>query len=117
MSEHCNSDIDQYDTLLRAMDEGLLVTVNNTDYAGTPSFELRVVDSRDDETRVTLTSPGGRRYRIHRDRHGELIYSEFTDDGLSYEGDVVTFEVVGLDERTHNTTTNRSGATNSETGP
>lgn len=94
---------DQYDTLLRSMNEGLLVSVNNSAYSATPSFELRVEHSRDDETHVSLSGPGDSWYRIYRDRRGDLIYSEVTEDGLSYEDDVVTLEIIGLDERPRET--------------
>ncbi len=88
---------DQYDTLLRAMEEGLLVSINNESNGSLPSDELRVEYSRDDETNVQLTGPGESHWKIHRDRRGELVYSEMTENGLSYEDEVVTIEVIGLD--------------------
>jgi len=89
---------DQYDTLFREMREGLLLSINNAVHSATPSFELRVEHSRDNETHVTLSGPGAD-YRIHRDRCGDLVYSEVTDSALSYEDKVVTFEVLGYDDQ------------------
>lgn len=92
------SDTDQYDTLLRTMSEGLLVSINNGASDSIPSDELRVEHSRDDETNVVLTGAFGSRWKITRDRSGDLVYYEVTEDGLSYQDDVITFEVIGLDE-------------------
>lgn len=89
---------DQYDTLLRAMEEGLLISINNDAKGSIPSDELRVEHSRDDETHVSLTGAFDSYWQIHRDRSGDLVYSEMTDDGLSYEDDVITLEIIGLDE-------------------
>lgn len=91
-------EIHQYDTLLRSMEAGLLVTINGAAHSATPSFELQVDDSCDDETYVRL-SGYGREYQIHRDRRGELVYSEVTEDGPDYEDQVETFEIVGIDGR------------------
>lgn len=92
------SETDQYDTLLRAMEPGLLLSINNDAAGSIPSDELRVEYSRDDETKVSLEGPFGSHWMIHRDRSGKLRYSEVTEDGLSYEDEIVTFEVIGLDE-------------------
>lgn len=89
---------DQYDTLLRAMEEGLLISINNDAKGSLPSDELRVEFSRDDETHVSLSGAFGSHWRIHRDHPGDLVYSEVTDDGLSYQDEVITLEIIGLDE-------------------
>lgn len=88
-------DTDQYDTLLRAMESGLLISINNATDHALPTGELKVEYSRDDETHVTLGN-ASERYRIHRNRRNGLIYSEVTEDGLSYEDEVITIEVLGI---------------------
>lgn len=89
---------DQYDALLRGLEEGLLLSINNSYSAGLPSDELRVEDSRDDKTWVDLSGPNNTHYRIHRDGRGELVYEKLTDGGLSHEDEVITIEVLGIDE-------------------
>jgi len=89
---------DQYDTILRAMEEGVLLSINNQTKGSTPSDELRVEQSQDDETDLDLTGPFGSEWKIYRDRRGELIYSKVTEDGLSYEDEIITLEIIGHDE-------------------
>lgn len=94
-----SNETDQYDTLLRAMEEGLLIGVNNSATPNAvPLGECRVLWSYDDRTEVAISSQGDAEYKIHRDRRGDLIYSEITEDGLSYGDEVVTLEVFGLAE-------------------
>jgi|AntDeeMinimDraft_5_1070356.scaffolds.fasta_scaffold14622_5 hypothetical protein len=93
--------LDQYDDILRAMSEGVLISLNND--AGkslecTPTGELRVEWSYDDKTNVHASGFGEREYQIHRDRRGELIYSKVTEDGLDYEGKVISIEILGIDD-------------------
>lgn len=92
-----NPKTDQYDTLLRAADKGLRLTVNNKARSQRGTGELQVLRSRDDETSVELkkTVDDGVQYRIHRDFRGDLVYSQLTDDGLSLQGYVTTIEIVG----------------------
>lgn len=99
MSETDGDGSDQYDTLLRAMEEGLLIGINNTAKAhALPLGESRVRWSYDDHTEVAISGPDGDEYQIHRDRRGDLIYSEVTEDGLSYQDEVLSLEVFGLAE-------------------
>lgn len=93
-----NGETDQYDTLLRSMEEGLLISINNASYGSSPSFELRVEYSSDDKTNVGLAGPGESHYLIHRDRRGELVYEEETECGLDYQDEVITIEVLGIDD-------------------
>ena len=84
---------DQYDTLLRAMEPGLLITIN--DGSGIPSDELRVEYSSSGKTEVGLVGRG-QDWMITRD-NGELVYGRCDEFGLSEQYDVVTIEVIGID--------------------
>lgn len=85
----------QYDTILRTVEKGLLLTINNSVKQLSGTDQMVVEYSYDDKTEVSLRSQDGARYKIHRD--GVLIYSEVTKHGLSYEGDVISIEVVGIE--------------------
>lgn len=88
----------QYDALLRVMDSGLLIGINNS--AGPDAValdECRVEWSSDDRAEVAVLTRDTTEYQIHRDRRDKLIYSEVSEAGLSYVDDVVTLEVLGFD--------------------
>jgi hypothetical protein len=70
---------DQYDHILRAMENGLLISINNDAKGSTPTGELKVVYSKDDKTHVQLKN-GDEHYQIHRNVFGDLVYSELTED-------------------------------------
>jgi hypothetical protein len=64
---------DQYDHILRAMENGLLISINNDAKGSTPTGELKVVYSKDDsrptqKRRRTLPNPPKcvRRSRLFR---------------------------------------------------
>lgn len=86
---------DQYDSLLRAMEEGLIISINDGTSSAMPTGELTVVYSKDDETHVCLND-GEKGYRIHRKDNGAIVYSEETEDGLSFVDGVITLEVLGI---------------------
>jgi hypothetical protein len=87
---------DQYDTLLRAMEAGLRISLNGQAPNQPETAELRVLRSPNDKTVVEAEGTvSGDQYRIHRDTRGELVYSRVDDDGLSYEGDVTTIDIIG----------------------
>lgn len=90
-------ELDQYDTLLRSMEEGLLVSINNEAQSELPTGELRVEHSSDDRTEVRLKRGFEDWMKVHRDARGDLVLSDVTEDGLSYEADVITIEIIGLD--------------------
>lgn len=87
---------DQYDTLLRSLEQGVLLSLNNSARNVLPTDELCVEYSNDTDTDVRLSGPSDRHYKIHRHRNGNLIYSEITADGYSYEDEVTTIEILGL---------------------
>jgi len=84
---------DQYDTLLRAMEPGLLITINNE--SGIPSDELRVQYSSSEKTEVGLVGRG-QSWMITRN-NGELVYGRCDEFGLSEKHDIVTIEVIGIE--------------------
>lgn len=93
---HTDDNTDQYDTLLRAMEAGLRISLNGQAPNQPETAELRVLRSSNDETAVDVEeSVSGDQYRIHRDPRGELVYSRVGEDGLSYEADVTTIEIIG----------------------
>ena len=85
---------DQYDALLRAMQEGLLITLNNE--SGIPSGELKVKYSLSNQTEVGLVGKG-QDWMITRD-NDELVYGRCDGFGLSEQHEVVTIEVLGIDD-------------------
>ena len=87
-----------YDELLQAMQEGLLLTVNDNQPGITSTGELRVIHSDDDSTDVHLEGYDGSEYRIHRDRRDELILTYMKGGGESFESEVITLEVLGVAE-------------------
>lgn len=88
---------DLYDPVLRAMESGLLITVNCSSPSRAMEFgEMEVVTSRDDKTQVDLDAGHEEFYRIHRDRRDELVIAESTKDGLRRGHTVETVEVVGI---------------------
>lgn len=94
------TETDQYDTILRAMEPGLLFAINNSisnSLDDLPSGELRVIHSRDDKTDVTARGHGDTHYRVYRDRRGELVYGEVDEDGVSRESEVISLEILGID--------------------
>lgn len=88
--------IDEYDAILRALPEGVLLSINNSTSSSLPTDELRVDHSKPTETHVNL-SAGEEYYRIYRDRRGDIVYGKVTGDGLSYEDEVITFEIIGIE--------------------
>lgn len=84
-----------YDTLLQALEEGVILTINQSDSYSTPSGELQVESSKNTNTDVLLTDALENYYTIYRDYEGTLVYAQVTEDGVSYEDDVMTFEIVG----------------------
>ena len=106
MSKTTNSDTDtdtkridqedQYDDLLRAFSEGVLLTLNNSVVQPAGTGELKVQYSNNNKTRVGLRGNNGEDYQIHRTNE-ELVYSEVTEDGLRYEDDVISFEIIGIE--------------------
>jgi hypothetical protein len=88
---------DQYDAILRSLDAGALITLNNQPNVGeTPSGELEVMSSRNDKTEVYTTGGSGEFYTIRRAQNGDLVYSRATEDGGDYQGEVITIEIVGI---------------------
>ena len=84
---------DQYDTLLRAMEPRLLITINGE--SGIPSDELKVEYSYSDRTEVGLVGKG-QDWMITRDGSG-LVYGRCDEFGLSEQHEVVTIEVIGIE--------------------
>lgn len=89
---------DQYDTLLRSLEEGVILSINNSLSAGGASYELTVESSKSEKTFVWLNGPDDSYYQIYRDDRGELVYAEVAEDGLEYQDEVITLEILGLEE-------------------
>ena len=86
---------DQYAKLCRAMEEGLLITVNNDESAqGAPSDELRVESGG---YKVLLRDAGGDLYLLRQTDNGDTVLSELTTDGIGRETYVETIEILGID--------------------
>ncbi len=88
-------DTDSFDKLLRAMEPGLIVTINENEpqSRGWPNM---VVDySWDDKTKVGLTGHGDE-YRIVR-RDGDIVIGDSTPVGVRNTESVTTIEVLGID--------------------
>jgi hypothetical protein len=94
--DNTDDNTDQYDTLLRAAEEGLRLTVNESTPTERGTAEMRVLSSSDDETDVHVQeTASGDQYRLHRDHRGELALSCIEGAGQSHEADVVTIEIHG----------------------
>lgn len=89
------NEVDHYDLLLRAMEEGLLVGVNRDDPHSPGTDELRVVYSYDDRTEVMLKRGHEDHVTIKRDRNGDLVLIDPDSLGGRKE-DVVTIEILGV---------------------
>jgi hypothetical protein len=91
------ADDDHYEELCRAMQPGLLLTVNESDPTATPYGEMEVVDVDRDSALVRLKS-GDDSYRIHHDGpDGETRIEEVDDEGYGRRSKTVTtIEVVGI---------------------
>lgn len=89
------SQTDQYGELLQATEEGLILTINNSTAQPAGTGELTVQYSHPDKTKVGLTGSDGTDFEIYREQ-GKLVYGEITDGGVSYEGDVITLEIIGV---------------------
>lgn len=87
---------DQYDAVLQAVEEGLILTVNHNQTGMVSSEELTVMQSSDDETNVLLNGYGESQYRICRDGDDELVYGEVTENGFAVEDSVITLEILGV---------------------
>lgn len=92
---------DQYDALLQATKEGLILTVNHNQPGMVSSEEMTVRESNDDNTDVRLTGCSNTQYRIHRTDDGELVYGELSDTGFKLEDTVITIEVIGCESNHH----------------
>lgn len=98
MTDHDESD--HYEQLCKAMQPGLLLTVNESDQTATPYDEMEVDHVDEDSGTVTLKGWNSGRYRIRHDspRHDTII-EEITEDGYGgRENAVTTIEVVGIAE-------------------
>lgn len=90
-------DTDQYDTLLRAMEGGLLISVNDSTEHEPGTWELEVQDSKDGETYVECKAGPEEWKVIHRDGRGKLVVGEPDEwAGLRHDVDVETIEVLGI---------------------
>jgi len=88
---------DQYDSILRALEPGTIITINNQpNVRELPSGELTVGHSKDDRTNVLLKESSEVWYRIRRDTEGDLSYVRVKEDGTDYQGKVITLEIVGI---------------------
>lgn len=98
-SEVGKEPVDQYDPLLRALEEGTLLSINNEARSALPTDELKVTSSRPFKTSVRLIQSGFDEtyYKIYRADNGELVYGEVTNDGVTREDSVVTLEILGID--------------------
>lgn len=91
------ADDDHYEQLCRAMQPGLLLTVNESDPTATPYGEMEVVDVDRDSAVVRLKS-GDDSYRIHHDGpDGETRIEKVDDEGYGRRSrTVTTIEVIGI---------------------
>lgn len=89
--------IDQYDTVLREMEPGLLVTVNESTPGGSRFPEMEVVYSEDDRTLVDLAAAVNREkaYQIKRRSDG-LVIGRARESGLYETCSIETIEIVGI---------------------
>ena len=88
---------DQYAKLCRAMEEGLIITINGSHHARGRGSDVLHVTSGGDE--VTLTDAyHTRQYSLRQNDEGDTVLVEFTDDG--YEDGrtyVETIEILGIE--------------------
>lgn len=97
MTDQETEDTDQYDSLLRAMESGLLVSVNNEVDFEPGTQELEVERSDEDDTYVVCKAGFEEWKVIHRNRNNELVVSDMDDEiGLRYDVDVISIEVLGI---------------------
>jgi len=91
------SETDQYDTLLRSMEEGLIISVNESTEHAVSHGELEVLYSYDGKTWVAVKN-SQREYAIVRRDDDEIRIHPMEKDGLTWSGsnEVLTIEVLGL---------------------
>lgn len=92
-----DADGEHYKELCRAMQPGLLLTVNESDPTATPYGEMEVMDVDEDSGLVRLKS-GDDSYRMHHDgADGETRIEKVDDEGYGRRSKTVTtIEVVGI---------------------
>jgi len=92
------TDPEHYEELCRAMQPGLLLTVNESDPTATPYGEMEVIRVDEDSGKVSLKADPETFYRIRHDGpDGKTIIEEVDDDGYGgRENTVTTIEVIGI---------------------
>lgn len=86
---------DQYDSVLRALEPGLLITINGSTGDGLPTDELRVEYSNDESTLVRCERHDGTWFIIKRVGESIVVRKE-TQDGSEFYTELITFEVIGV---------------------
>lgn len=87
---------DQYDTILRSLEKGVILTINDSSVSSTPTDELKVTSSSNNETDVSLEGMNDTHWSITRNHNGKLVFGENTHDGFDEVDEVITFEIVGI---------------------
>lgn len=92
------ADPEHYRELCRAMQPGLLLTVNESDPTSTPYGEMEVIRVDEDSGLVSLKAGGETYYRLRHDGpDGETIIEEVDDEGYGGRSNTVTtIEVIGI---------------------
>jgi hypothetical protein len=95
--EKVEENTDQYDTLLRALEEKTVITVNDSTPNSTTLGEFTVEFSNNTTTKVSLYD--GRDYYEIRRKGGNIIIGLATEEGLKRKKTVETIEVLGINGR------------------
>jgi hypothetical protein len=93
-----SADPDHYQELCRAMQPGLLLTVNESDPTSTPYGEMEVIRVDEDSGVVSLQAGNESYYRLRHDGpDGETVIEKVDDEGYGGRSNTVTtIEVVGI---------------------
>lgn len=89
-----DENIDQYDAILRALEEGTIITVNDNTPNSAGLGEFTVEFSKDNNTRVSLFD--GRRYHEIKRIGDDIVIGETTEQELKRTKTVETIEVLGI---------------------
>lgn len=93
-TEPTKENTDQYDAILRALEEDTIITVNDNTPNSAGLGEFTVEFSKDNNTRVSLFD--GRRYHEIKRIGDDIVIGETTEQGLKRTETVETIEVLGI---------------------
>jgi len=90
------SDPRQYDLILRNLERGTIISLNDNAPGSMPSGELTVEYSLQSKTKVGLTDTAGNDWEILTTEHDGLVYGKVEQDGVTIEDSVITIEILGV---------------------